>query len=79
MTHFPIDSLADLGARINEAHHLTIQHAGKAIEQAPACRFSTPPVRVDLSREGLGGSSRTESLLVVSSHLAGHKSSIRRA
>lgn len=30
-------SLADLGARINEAHHLAIQHAGKAIEHAIAC------------------------------------------
>jgi hypothetical protein len=32
-----INSLADLGTRINEAHHLAIQHAGKAIEHAIAC------------------------------------------
>jgi hypothetical protein len=31
------NSLADLGARINEAHRLAIGHAGKAIEQAIAC------------------------------------------
>jgi len=31
------NSLADLGARINEAHRLAMGHAGKAIEQAIAC------------------------------------------
>src|SRR5215472_15300963 len=37
MVDSPAVSLADLGARINEAHHLAIGHAGKAIEQAIAC------------------------------------------
>ena len=31
------NSLADLGARINEAHRLAIGHAGKAIEHAIPC------------------------------------------
>ena len=32
-----INNLADLSARINEAHRLAIEHAGNAIEQAIAC------------------------------------------
>jgi hypothetical protein len=31
------NSLADLAARINEAHHLAMHHAGEAIGQAIAC------------------------------------------
>jgi Protein of unknown function (DUF3102) len=31
------NSLTDLAARINEAHHLAMHHAGKAIAQAIAC------------------------------------------
>jgi hypothetical protein len=40
MSNLPVDSLADLGARINEAHHLAIQHAGKAIELATLQNFT---------------------------------------
>ncbi len=31
------NSLADLAGRINEAHHLTMHHAGEAVGQAIAC------------------------------------------